>query len=397
MKIAIIGPAFPYRGGIAHYTALLSRELAQRGHPVRVLNFTRLYPNFLFPGKSQFEEDETFDVVADNRRILDSVNPLTWLTAAGELRAWAPDLLICQWWHPFFAPCLRAVLRQAQLREQTVMLCHNVFPHERRVWDRPLLSLGLSAADRFLVHAKSDAVVLRQLRPQAEIQVGAHPRYSVFQPKKENKMAARKTLKLPEFGPVLLFFGLIRPYKGLDVLLQALPKIQRTLPDVHLHIAGECYGDPGIYTRMIQNLKLEDRVSWENQYIPNRDVALRFAAADLVVLPYRHASQSGIAQIAFACERPVIASQVGGLAESIVPGETGLLVPPESPDALTEGVTTFFQSNQGPGMLEGIREQAAAFSWSRLAEQLIQLVSDPASSGESKKNGADHANTKGHA
>ncbi len=372
MKIAILGPVHPYRGGIAHYTTSLYRVLLDEGHDVALFNFTRQYPKLLFPGTSQ-EDDTPSAFRAPSKRVIDSLNPLSWLRTLRAVQRFGPDVAVLMWWHPFFAPSLGSIARGLRRLAgcRVVFLCHNVLPHEGSVFDRTLARYAYGAADRFIVQASEERARLRELVGyEPAVEVAPHPVYEVFAEGREAEAdtgAARRTLGVPEDARVLLFFGYVRHYKGLDVLFEALA---RTEPAIHLVIAGECYEDATELRRQMNERGLAERVHWFDRYVPNEEVPTFFAAADVVVLPYRNATQSGIVQLAYAFGVPVIVSAVGGIPEVVDAERTGLLVPPEDPDALAAAIARFYEEGLRDGLVAGVAEKRTSTGWDRVVKAI---------------------------
>ncbi len=370
--VAILGPFHPYRGGIAHHTTLLARTLRAR-QPVFGLSFRRLYPDLLFPGRTQYDESGA-PLQADGvevQRIVDSIAPHTWLQAVRAVRQRGCRLLIVQWWHPFFAPAYATVARGVRRAGgRVVFLCHNVLPHERSRVDGVLIRLGLGAADGYIVQSETDRDALASLFPGRPFELTPHPAYTFFTGQGVDRAQARRRLGVD--GPVVLFFGLVRPYKGLDVLLRAVAAARARVP-VRLIVAGEFYDKRESYDGLVAQLELGDAVRFEDRYIPNEEVETFFRAADVVVLPYRSATQSGIVQIALAFERPVIVTRVGGLPEAVRPGETGAVVPAEDPEALAAALVDFFDSDAATRMQPHLRGAEAAFSWDAMAAAVARL------------------------
>jgi glycosyltransferase involved in cell wall biosynthesis len=376
MRWALLGPLHPYRGGIAHYGALLAQELA-REDAVHALSFTRLYPGLLFPGRSQYDTSEKPLSYPAARR-LDSIDPLSWERTARAIAALAPDALLIHWWHPFFGAAYGTLLRRvAHLspRCRRLLLCHNVLPHERSRVDSWLTRYAFGPAQGFLVHSSDQAERLRALRPGAACAVHPHPRYGAFRAEAgPSHEEARRRLGIPPDQPVALFFGYVRAYKGLDLALGALARAP--VADLRLWVVGEFYEDRASYEAQIRSLGLTDRVVLVDRYVPNEELPLYFQAADLVVQPYRSATQSGIAQIAFAFGKPVIATRVGGLPEQIADGVTGLLVPPGDEQALAAALERAFTERLAERMAPAIAAASARASWEGLAAALRALAEE---------------------
>jgi len=375
-RIAVVGPMHPYRGGIAHFTEMTVTGLAERGHDVRPVSFSRQYPELLFPGETQYEPDaDAPPAVREAPRLLDSVNPLSWVRTGLHLRDAAPDAVVFQYWMPFFAPAcgtVARILRWAGIPSLAVV--HNALPHERHVGDATLSRFFLRACAGHVVLSDTVAEDTRRLAgPTARLEQIAHPVYERFGdpvPTAE----ARAALDLPPDAPVLLFFGFVRQYKGLHVLLGAMPEIADALPDVHLVVAGEPYDDAARYRALIDRHDLQDRVTWHDEYVPSEAVPRYFGAADLVVQPYVSATQSGVAQIATHFEVPMIVTDVGGLAEDVPDEEAGFVVPPENPPALAEAVVRFFRDDWTGRLGDGMREQKRRQQPERLYEAIERLV-----------------------
>lgn len=366
-RIAVLGPAYPYRGGIAHYTARLSRELIAQGHDVLVMNLRRQYPAALFPGTTQEDSSETtFDVPCE--RIVDSMDPRTWVRAVRRLRRFRPDLLVVQWWHPYFALSFGAVAAGARaLGIEVCFVVHNALPHESSVVDRVLTRGAFRAASRLVAHATAEARRIATLS-SAPIAVNPHPVYDLFDaaeaPSRED---ARRALGLAPDARVLLFFGLIRPYKGLDVLLDAMPSIVEET-GATLLVAGECYEGIEKYEEQIARLGVGSHVRLDARYIANEEVPALVAASDAMVLPYRAATQSGVAQVAYALGRAVITTAVGGIPEVVSDGETGFVVPPASPAALADAVRRLYEDGVRDRLEAGVVERVASLGWGRMAD-----------------------------
>ena len=367
MTIAVLGPVYPYRGGIAHYTARLVRALAEAGEEVLTVNLTRQYPSALFPGSSQEDgSKQPFETVSE--RWVDSMRPDTWFRTVARLRRRGVKKLVIQWWHPYFAPSFGTIGRLARRAGiEVVFVCHNVEPHEGTPFDRLALTWAYGGADRFVVHAQAERSKMERYAAGRPVAVVAHPVYDLFaEVASPDPAAARAELGLGAEEEVLLFFGLIRPYKGLDVLLRAMPEILAKRP-VKLVVAGECYGDDKPLHALIAELGIGAALKLDLKYVPNEAVATYMVAADAVVVPYLHATQSGIVQVAYAFGKPVITTRVGGIPEVVWEGETGLLVPPSDPVALAAAVERFFAEKLAAPFAAGIARRLPELSWEHLA------------------------------
>jgi glycosyltransferase involved in cell wall biosynthesis len=375
MNVTLLGPAHPFRGGLAHHTTLLYRAFARRG-PARLVSFTRQYPRWLFPGASDRDTSAAPLAAPEAERLLDPLDPRSWWATARTIAAPPPDLLVVPWWLAYWAPSLGTVVRRVRRlapRTRIVFVCHNVVPHERTPLSAPLTRWALAPGDAYVVHAQEQAAALRALLPAAVVRVTPHPLYDMFVPAEmPARAAARAALGLPADAPVALFFGFIRPYKGLDDLLAALPAACAAVPGLRLLVAGESWGDPRDHLARAGALGLGDAVTFVNRYIPNEEVAPYFAAADVAVLPYREATGSGVAALAYGFGLPVIATAVGGLGEIVTGEVSGLLVPPGDPAALAAALARYFGEGLRVRLAAGVAAQRDALSWERLAEVVEQ-------------------------
>lgn len=376
LKLALVGPGWPLRGGIAQYSTLFAQELA-RHHDVLHVSYARQYPDLFFPGKTQLETGPAPAGTAAES-LLDSLGPLSWRTAADRIAAFGATHAVIMWWHPFFAPCLGTLSRLLASRGVvSTFLCHNVVPHEGSRLTRVLSAWAFARSRSFIVHADELAAALRELAPAgAVVESSPHPIYDQYgAPPPRAQARARLGIGTAR---VLLFFGLIRAYKGVMTLIRAFAALARSDPDVTLVIAGECYEPEEPYRALIRECGLEERVRFENRFIPNEEVAVYFAAADVVTLPYHAASASGVIAIAYAMDRPVVATNVGGLPAVVFEGETGHLVPPRDPDALARAVTRVFEAGGSAAYAAGIARRRELFSWARM-RAVIERLSEPAS------------------
>lgn len=368
LRVHQVGPFSPWRGGIAHYNDRLRDALVAAGHEVRSVNHRRLYPDALFPGTSQVEAGRPG--VAPDDGVLDSIGPASWLRVARTLQKERPDRLVVPWWHPFFAPQTLALLAGARAaRVPSVLICHNVLPHEGTPLDPWVARAVYRCADALIVQARSEERTLRTLVPSATASVVPHPVYDLFMvddARESARVEARRALGWPDDLGLFVFFGLVRPYKGLDVLLEAFSRLG-DLP-VGLIAAGECYGSAERYHAMHAGLPDPRRVRLDLRYLSRDEAQTLFRAADAVVLPYRHATQSGVIQTAYAAGRSVISTAVGGLPDVVDEGVSGLLVPPEDPDALAAAMRRFVEEDLRAPLESGVREVRTRFSWQALVD-----------------------------
>lgn len=372
MKFAYLSTFHPFRGGIAQFNARLKRELENQGHIVSPYTFTTQYPEKLFPGKTQMVTAEDVADPINAPRVVSSIGPLSWMSAPKVIAEVKPDVLLMKYWMSFFGPSLGWVsgaLRKRGVKVLTIL--DNVIPHEKRFFDTAFTRYFLKRNDGFVAMSEKVKADLLSLRPDTKVILLPHPLYDHFGaplPMAE----ARKQLGIADDRKVSLFFGFIRDYKGLDLLIDAMAK----LPADHvLIIAGEPYGDMSKYHEAIARHGLKDRVVDHIRYIADQEVPVFFSAADAVVLPYKSATQSGITAIAYHFGTPVIATDVGGLKESVEHDRTGLIVQWPETGAIAEAITGFHSSGQGAAYRARIAELREELSWKRFADQLVAFAS----------------------
>ncbi len=371
MKIIILSTAYPLRGGIAHFNGLLYKELIKK-NDVKVITFKRQYPSIFFPGKSQLEAGESVEKIP-TEILVDSINPINWIRAGLKIKKEEPDVLIYKYWMPFFAPCFGTITRIAKRNKKTktLVICDNVIPHERKPGDISLTKYFFNAADYFVLLSEKVKDDLLRLFPAAKNKVLPHPVYSIFGTHVE-KSEAKKYLNLSA-EKIILFFGFIRDYKGLDILLEAMSLLKDKL-DVKLLVAGEFYSNEEKYNKLIEKFGLENFIYLRTEFIPTSEVKYYFSASDCVILPYRDATQSGIVQIAMNFKIPVIASNVGGIEEVITNGVSGFIIEKENPEALAAAINKFYSESKEMEFVKNISLEAKKYSWEKFVDGFFKLL-----------------------
>ena len=372
MKIAILSCFYPYRGGISQFNACLYGELSKE-HIVRAFNFKRQYPEFLFPGKTQFVTEDDEAVPVESTSLLDTANPFSYISTFREIRDWNPDVLIVRYWMSYFGPSLGFVTRMMKRHCKVVSILDNVIPHEPHFFDAPLTKYFLKGSNGCVTLCDAVAKDLLALKPDAKHIVIQHPLYSHFGAKLPREEAEKK-LGLKEDKKNILFFGLIREYKGLDILLEAF----RMLPgeDWQLIIAGEPYGSFEKYQKIIDSIPGKERITMSLKYIKDSEVTEYFSAADVAVLPYRSATQSGISSVAYHFEVPMIVTDVGGLKETIGDRGTGLVAPEGTPECIKEEILRYFgDPSIKEDCIANIRLEKERLSWKTFAVKLEEFIS----------------------
>jgi len=382
MKIIIAGTAFPMRGGIAQYNSLMYKYFSE-ADDVMVYSFKRQYPEFLFPGKTQFEQGEPAVKIPDEKNVIciDSINPLNWLSAGKKIAAENPDLLIFKYWIPYFGPCFAVisyiVKKFSKKYTKVLYICDNVIPHEKRSGDKFFTKLAFSQGDYFVVMSKTVEEDLKLFSKGKPYKLIPHPVYNIFGDKVEKSEA--KDFILKEYGidlqneKVILFFGYIRKYKGLNYLIDAMPEILKKVK-LKLLVVGEYYGDEEKYREQIRSLGLEDDIKVVSDFVPDLNVKYFFSASDVVVLPYSDATQSGIIQIAYHYDKPVIATDVGGLAEVVRNNETGLIIEPKNPSAIAKAVIDFYEKGLEEKFTINAREEKKKYTWEKFVDSVKELI-----------------------
>lgn len=375
MKIVILGTAYPYRGGLATFNERLARQFQAEDHDVEVVTFTLQYPSFLFPGKTQYS-NEVAPTDLRIKRWVNSCNPFNWVSVGRKIRKMQPDMLITCYWMAFFAPCYGIIERIVKGNGKTrcLALVHNMIPHEPSLLDKLFAPFYVKSTDGFV--ALSDSVVkdidkLDKCRKPKTF--SPHPIYDHYG-ERMSKAEACELLKLDADKDYMLFFGLVRTYKGLDLLLDAMGKMHDKLPNLRLLIAGEFYEQEEGYREQIKNLGLTEKVIIRNEFIPDADLRLYFGAADLIVQPYKTATQSGVTQVAFHFEKPMLVTNVGGLGEIVHDHKMGYAVHPNA-ESIAEAIIDYYENDRQEDYTQYLILEKEKYSWSILTKAFTHIKS----------------------
>lgn len=371
MKVLIVGPAWPLRGGLSTFDERLCREFITMGHSCEILSFSLQYPSLLFPGKTQFSSDpKPVDLVI--HPVVNSVNPLNWLLAGRKMAAHKYDLVVFRYWMSFMGPAYGTLARAFRKKgSRVVAITDNIVPHEKRVFDKPFTSYFLNGVQAFLSMSKEVQQQARALQPGKEVRYAPHPMYDMFGPER-SRADAKQALGLDADTTYLLFFGFIRKYKGLGLLLNSFAKTDRRKHKVKLIVAGEFYEDATPYLEQIKTLGLENYLVMKTDFIPNAEVGLYFSAADLVVQTYLSATQSGVTQIAYFYNKPMLVTNVGGLAELVPNGKVGYVCEVDE-NAIANALNQYLEERPYEQFSAGVKEEKQKFTWAYLAGQLMEL------------------------
>jgi glycosyltransferase involved in cell wall biosynthesis len=370
MKIALIGPAHPLRGGgISTFNERLATALQDEGHEVTIYSFSLQYPSFLFPGKSQFT-DEPAPKGLSIKSIINSINPFNWIKAGNTIKKERPDLVIVRYWLPFMGPSLGTILRIVKGNKHSRILCiaDNIIPHEKRPGDIAFTKYFIKPVDAIITMSREVLKDLENFTTKPSV-YKPHPLYDNYGLPVSKTEACNK-LGLDANGKYILFFGFIRKYKGLDILLTAMKEESIKTAGIQLIVAGEFYDDRASYEELIQQYQLHDTVSLFTEFIPNDEVKYYFSAADLVVQPYRTATQSGITQVAYHFEKPMIVTNVGGLAEVVPDGKTGFVINP-NPEEIADAIIRFYTPGSIPNLAENLAAERKKYSWEDFTKTLL--------------------------
>lgn len=372
-KIVMIGPVYPFKTGLSYYVGLLYRQLS-KCNDVKLFSYTMQYPKFMYK-KEQKDYSDDVVKIDEAEFLLNSANPFNWVKVAQRIKKEKPDLVLLQWLHPYFAPCYWFISKCIK-KIPIMYICHNALPHERFPLDRFLTRITLSKAKYIIAHSNTDANILKEIVSKSIIAVNPHPAYNFFKIKNMSRDEGRSILKIDSSDYVLLFFGLIREYKGLKHLLNAVPIIKRKMPNVKVVIAGDFGSEDNKkeYDELITQLDISDNVIVHAGHLPIPEVEKFFVACDIVVLPYESATQSGVIQASYGFQKPVIATRVGGLPDAVIDGKTGYLIEPKSPEAIAVAVEDYFDNNRKEQMMACINEESYRFSWERMENTINSLL-----------------------
>ena len=372
-KIIIIGPAYPLRGGgMSTFNERLAKAFQQAGHTVSIYTFSLQYPSFLFPGSSQYST-EAAPVGLDIKVMINSVNPLNWIKVGNIICKQRPDIIVVRYWLPFMGPCFGTILRNAKKNKHSKVVCiaDNIIPHEKRVGDTAFTKYFIKPVDAFITMSEkvlNDLKLFNNSKPATYI---PHPLYDNFG-EKISKEEARKNLDIPNDRPIILFFGFIRKYKGLDLLLDAMALLKDRMPALKLLIAGEFYGDKKQYEEQIAELGLKESLILRTEFIPDSEIKNYFCAADLVVQPYRNATQSGVTPLAYHFEVPMIVTNVGGLAAMVPHNKAGLVAEPNA-HSIADNIILHFQKQAGWSLAQ-LKEEKKKYSWEIMVNKIIDIT-----------------------
>lgn len=376
MKIIIVGPSHPYRGGIAAFTDRLANEFLAEGVDVELYTFTLQYPSILFPGKTQYSDAPAPKNIKIFRKI-NSINPFTWVKAAKDIKAKSPDIVIFAYWMSFFAPCYAKMAKIISKNKSTrcIGLVHNMMPHEKSLLDRLFSPCFVKRMHAFAALSKSVLDDVSRLDKKSKPKLfSPHPLYDHYGDR-EDKSVALSSLYLDDNYNYLLFFGLIREYKGLDLLLKAMSDERLDKYPLKLIVAGEFYEKKEPYLQMIDNLDIKDKVIICDKYIPDEEVKNFFNLADMVVQPYKSATQSGVTQVAYHFERPMLVTDVGGLREIVSDGKVGYVVEPE-PKKIADAICDFYDNDRKEFFEANIVEEKKKYEWSKMTETIMELYKE---------------------
>lgn len=370
-KLVVIGPVYPFKGGISHYTGGMVKNL-RKDYRVHAISYKMQYPKILFKKEQRDYDNDAFRI--DGAQFLiNTANPFNWISVAKKIKEINPDAVIIQWWHPYFSPCYCGLTSLIK-KYPVIFVCHNVFPHERFPLDRFLTKSVLKKGRAYITHSKSDTDDLKTIVENPLCETTVLPTFNAFKIRNIGKKEAREEINTPDDKKLLLFFGFVREYKGLKHIIKAMPEIISADSNTELLVVGEFGSDKEDYLNLIRECGVEAHVRIVDGYIPDKEIEKYFASADIVVLPYESATQSGIVQIAYSFEKPVIATRVGGLPDVVSDGKTGYITEPCNPSELAKAVIRYFSEGKAEQFSENVRSEAYRYSWDRMNETVERLL-----------------------
>ncbi|MBK7133880.1 MAG: glycosyltransferase [Bacteroidales bacterium] len=372
MIIISLGPAHPYRGGPATFTDRLAQQFKSEGHSIEIVTFKLQYPGLLFPGKTQYSDNAPPDGIKITR-LLNSINPFNWIATGLKIKKEKPDILLLRYWLPFMGPSLGTVARIVRSNRHTKVICifDNVVPHEKRAGDKILTRYFANSIDGAIVMSQSVSDDLKLFRSDIPVILSPHPLFDNYGPL-VLRDAALKALNLESENSFILFFGFIRAYKGLDLLIKAFADSRLRNRKLKLLVAGEFYEDDAPYRSLIKEYNLENEIVFFDRFIKDAEVPLFFSVADLIVQPYKSATQSGVTQIAFHYEKPMLVTDVGGLREIVADGKCGYVVKPD-PQSIANAIVDYFDNSRKLLFTEGVKKEKEKFAWDKMTGSISKV------------------------
>lgn len=373
-KVIIIGPAYPLRGGLASFNQRLAEAFAEDNYECSIYSFSLQYPSFLFPGTTQYSSDPAPKKIII-KTVINSIDPLNWIRIGNRISNEKPDIILVRFWLPFMGPALGTLLRRVRKNNHTKIIClaDNIIPHEKRPGDLMFTRYFINACDGFITMSEKVMMDLKQLEKTKPVKLVSHPLYDNFG-KGLSKIEAREKLGLDPKDKIILFFGFIRKYKGLDLLLSAMHDKRIKEANIKLLVAGEFYEDSKNYHEQISNLGIEKQLILRTDFIPDSEVKFYLCAADVVIQPYKSATQSGVTPLAYHFEKPMIVTNVGGLPALVPDGKVGLVVEP-TPDSIASGILKFYQLGEMQ-FISQLRNEKLKYSWSNMVTAISALAND---------------------
>ena len=380
-KVIIIGPAHPLRGGLATFNQRLAKEFIDSGNDCSIYSFSLQYPSFIFPGTTQYTDEPAPENLTIHT-VINSINPFNWIKIGNRLKKQRPDLIVVRFWLPLMGPALGTILRRVRKNKHTKIVCiaDNIIPHEKRFGDKPFTNYFLKSCDAFITMSEkvmSDLRLFQKPLPDGRqakpAQLVSHPLYDNFGPI-ISKQDARNKLKINKEDLIILFFGFIRKYKGLDILFEAMADERIKKAGIKLLVAGEYYGDEKTYNEQIAKLGIREQLILKTDFIPDSEVKYYLCAADALIQPYRNATQSGVTPLAYHFEKPMVVTNVGGLPSLVPDGKVGLVVAP-TPEAIADGILKFYQLGENY-FIPHLRNEKQKYSWATMVSTIFHLTND---------------------